>query len=708
MRRRTSRLFHLWLEHLDELAGVPPHRLSPSPSRTCAPTTASHGRSTVVILGTGPVHVDKLLQQKANAVPRGAEGLRRITQAKLTVGGADDPAEREADNIADLVLSIARSTGPTNSGGGRIRRRASSETAPDAVRRRAPVGREGGELDPETERALQSARSGGTALDAGLQRHFGEATGADVSGVRLHTGEQATSLNDQMGAVAFTVGHDIFFRDGVPDTGSDAGLGLVAHEVAHTVQQGASPVARRRTTSELVQRYTDIPDRATWKADSAIARARRSTELKVVDDAVERYDAIRGSTDTGAKRQAMMDITGWIKEWEKKKKPEGVAKSERKDAIAELKQIVEAKVRENLDAHAIELTPLVGEYTQAASDASKARTRKYGQELYDAHHELFPATAANLLKTKDREEWATVFFNAPENAVGAHPFTSLTIKAITDFSWLTREWADIAVNDFLLPYSQITPQQAHVMQMLQHTPFRKAILAKATPKVAADLTAKMPLVRMAEAAQTDAATKAIAPSIEQIADSVFSAFLGDQPVSGLRYATNSADFKAGDFLLGNSPQAKRAPCMVLSNMLTEVFKAVLPSNNPASAINPMHNNDPLLTKPLASIGAGNGILTGEASFSGNVDRFGDVKGYATVNRIFFGDGHEWLQVGHREYDPTLGITGPVGTVAAQVEGVKFARAGDKFQGDNGMVATRSKKKPPGGAPLLFQRTVTIK
>jgi hypothetical protein len=198
-------------------------------------------------MGTGPVHADKQpqpQQAKAKVAARGADGLRRITQAKLTVGGVNDPAEREADDISYLLLSLARTPGVRTSEGGRIRRSTTSGSAPAAVRRRVPIGREGGDLDPDTEQELQSARSGGTVLDAGLQRHFGEATGADVSGVRLHAGEQATSLNNQMGAEAFTLGNDVFFRDGIPDTGSDAGLGLVAHEVAHTVQQGASPVSR--------------------------------------------------------------------------------------------------------------------------------------------------------------------------------------------------------------------------------------------------------------------------------------------------------------------------------------------------------------------------------------------------------------------------------------------------------------------------------
>ncbi len=65
-----------------------------------------------------------------------------------------------------------------------------------------------------------------------------------------------------MQAEAFTVGTDIFFRDGVPDDATAEGQSLLAHELAHTVQQrGAeamsrSAVIRRRIGFEI---ETGIP-----------------------------------------------------------------------------------------------------------------------------------------------------------------------------------------------------------------------------------------------------------------------------------------------------------------------------------------------------------------------------------------------------------------------------------------------------------------
>lgn len=179
----------------------------------------------------------------------------RLGQATLAVGSVDDPLEHEADEVAALVVRTMQApTGVATSTGGRISRAPAVGSAPGSryygqvrrrVQRAAVIGSDGGDLDPDTEQSLQSARSGGRSIDAPVQRQLGDALGADVSKVRLHTGAQSASLNEQMGASAFTLGNDVFFRGGLPDTSSAAGLGLLAHEVTHTVQQGASPIRRR-------------------------------------------------------------------------------------------------------------------------------------------------------------------------------------------------------------------------------------------------------------------------------------------------------------------------------------------------------------------------------------------------------------------------------------------------------------------------------
>ena len=66
-------------------------------------------------------------------------------------------------------------------------------------------------------------------MEAGFRRHFG--------GVRVHTDELAAASAQALGARAYTSGSHIFFAKGRYDPGTREGLWLLAHELAHVVQQ---------------------------------------------------------------------------------------------------------------------------------------------------------------------------------------------------------------------------------------------------------------------------------------------------------------------------------------------------------------------------------------------------------------------------------------------------------------------------------------
>jgi hypothetical protein len=89
---------------------------------------------------------------------------------------------------------------------------------------------------------IRAALGGGSTLEDDTQQFLEQGLGADLSQVRIHTGAEANQLAEGVSAVAFTTGSDIFFRDGEFDTSTEAGLHLLAHEAAHTVQQAAGPV----------------------------------------------------------------------------------------------------------------------------------------------------------------------------------------------------------------------------------------------------------------------------------------------------------------------------------------------------------------------------------------------------------------------------------------------------------------------------------
>lgn len=68
--------------------------------------------------------------------------------------------------------------------------------------------------------------------------------GADFGDVRVHTDPRADQLNTALQATAFTKGSDIYFRSGAYQPDTSSGRSLIAHELAHTVQQGTSRVQR--------------------------------------------------------------------------------------------------------------------------------------------------------------------------------------------------------------------------------------------------------------------------------------------------------------------------------------------------------------------------------------------------------------------------------------------------------------------------------
>jgi len=84
-------------------------------------------------------------------------------------------------------------------------------------------------------------RSGGRSLDPTVREGFERALGHDFSQVRVHADSNAAASANDAGALAYTMGSDIVFGTDLYNPHSAAGARLLAHELVHVVQQGATP-----------------------------------------------------------------------------------------------------------------------------------------------------------------------------------------------------------------------------------------------------------------------------------------------------------------------------------------------------------------------------------------------------------------------------------------------------------------------------------
>ena len=208
-------------------------------------------------------------------------------QAKLKLGPAGDKYEQEADHVADQVVRHMDHSQPTDTD---VQRHVDEE---EMAQMKPLHGAEGGEVESSVAQQIQSARGGGQPLNDGIRAKMEQGFGADFSGVRVHTGGQADTLNRSLNARAFTVGNDVFFGKGQYNPGSSSGQQLLAHELTHTVQQGAAGVQRQ--TVQRLMSSTQLTQKAgAPKKDKKIFgfKKKMSGKYKDVLNAIDAYNNI--------------------------------------------------------------------------------------------------------------------------------------------------------------------------------------------------------------------------------------------------------------------------------------------------------------------------------------------------------------------------------------------------------------------------------
>src|SRR5579859_1158590 len=186
-------------------------------------------------------------------------------QASLAVGHVDDPAEHEANEVAARIMGAPANSQTFRQGG--------------TYRDNAPANVSG--------IVEQVAHSHGHPLDPATRSFFESRLGHNFSHVRVHTGPEAAASARSINALAYTAGSDIVFAHGRYSPHTDDGKRLLAHELAHTIQQSsrASRIVRRSPdlgglTVSVTHTGTNVPiSGANVHIDQKLVSSTKSIDL---------------------------------------------------------------------------------------------------------------------------------------------------------------------------------------------------------------------------------------------------------------------------------------------------------------------------------------------------------------------------------------------------------------------------------------------
>jgi hypothetical protein len=158
--------------------------------------------------------------------------------------------EDEQQRILDPALKPAAIGAPSRRHGPGALAAAVGNHAFTSLARQGAGILSGGRVHPDVESAIARGRGTGEVLDPRTQSRFGPSLGDDFGDVRVHSDPGADALARSVNARAFATGSDVYFARGQYQPGTHEGDRLLAHELAHVVQQRGAATGGPLTVSQ--------------------------------------------------------------------------------------------------------------------------------------------------------------------------------------------------------------------------------------------------------------------------------------------------------------------------------------------------------------------------------------------------------------------------------------------------------------------------
>lgn len=239
-----------------------------------------------------------VIQRKSLCACGGGCPACQTKSSDLKVSQRNDPAEIEADHIADRVMRMpedkATPITTRESSASSIHRKCSACEGEEETIQRKPLPSSGGAASQSPVHVRDAISAGGRPLDAQTRSFFEPRFGYDLSHVRVHTGGMAADSALELNAHAYALGHDVVFGAGRFAPGTHEGRTLIAHELAHVVQQGNSRLVQRQKVKDLVDMvHSELERREALEFEITSSMTRSGRGLDVVGTAAEQEESLR-------------------------------------------------------------------------------------------------------------------------------------------------------------------------------------------------------------------------------------------------------------------------------------------------------------------------------------------------------------------------------------------------------------------------------
>jgi hypothetical protein len=263
-----------------------------------------------------------------------AHEARTQTPSARQVSRPHDPDEREAQRVAETVAGGGSVAGwsfssipvAPDSAVQHARTCGCGGTCPECRRAKLNRSSRSSGPAPSTGTALidGAVRSAGLPLSAEAKTFFEPRLNADLSDVRLHTDAEAARSADALNAHAYALGRHVVFGEGEYRPDSEAGRRLLAHELAHVVQQQRGGERIQRDEKPAPVDIAIVLDNDAESIRAAQALAAKAVRVYSASDAAEALKKVgapigtlfvvsHSSSSGQVKFESKEGIVSWVK-----------------------------------------------------------------------------------------------------------------------------------------------------------------------------------------------------------------------------------------------------------------------------------------------------------------------------------------------------------------------------------------------------------